>query len=67
MAKSSLKIVLVDPLGDVLFSGDSLIGSALADNDDNDARPPATVSGIYPKALLVLEEETPSERSRRVA
>ena len=40
MSKSSLRIVLVDPLGDVLFSGESMMASFA--NDDEEEPVPAT-------------------------
>ena len=72
MAKSSMKIVLVDPLGDILFSGDSsLIVISDGDNDDGKA---TTTSGIYPRMKLEVatdekdaSDDPPAKRGTRAA
>jgi hypothetical protein len=48
---SSMKIVLVDPLGEVLFSGESWLANASAEPDDDDDCPETMrsgESGIFP-------------------
>lgn len=39
MSKSSMRIVLVDPLGDLLFSGESMMASVFANDEAEEAIP----------------------------
>jgi hypothetical protein len=52
MSKSSLRIVLVDPLGDVLFSGESMVARAALD-----AEPLTSTHDAGPAAPQPSEEE----------
>lgn len=61
MSKSSMRIVLVDPLGDILFSGESMIAKELPAREPVDLvdtscpetqRSATSESGIFPVATL---------------
>jgi hypothetical protein len=64
MAKSSMRIVLVDALGDVMFSGESMIATELP-TDEAEERCPETKrsatseSGIFAKAAYDAVETLP--------
>jgi len=63
MSKSSLRIVLVDPLGDVMFSGESMMASFA--NDEEEEPLPATrrsatsESGIFASVRSREVDEVP--------
>jgi len=75
MSKSSIRIVLVDPLGDILFSGESIAKALPARAIDlcpETQRSATSESGIFPVAALgpddagdTLPEETGVIRSGR--
>jgi hypothetical protein len=75
MSKSSMRIVLVDPLGDVLFSGESMIANVLVEDEIEEPFPETkrsatSDSGIYAivshdQAEERLEENAAEIRSSR--
>lgn len=73
MSKSSMRIILVDPLGDILFSGESIAKDPPArDSCPETQRSATSDSGIFPVASLAggntaagLPEKTGEIRSGR--
>ena len=63
MSKPSMRIVLVDPLGDILFSGESIAKAPPArDSCPETQRSATSESGIFPVASLA-GGETAAERA----
>lgn len=61
MSKSSLRIVLVDPRGDVLFSGESMILQPPIDDVEDVCPPtmrsPTSESGMFAAAAYRIEQD----------